>query len=166
MSDLRAVLSDSRAVSTTLGYVLSLAIATLLITGLIIAGGGYVDAQREQVIRDELTVVGQQLAADVERADRLVRAGEAPLTVRVNKTFSDRVTGSNYRVSFDPAASAIVLETNRPFIAREFPADEVLGEEMVVVDGDFEPERRSEQGDCQLAGAVVIGIRPPVEPAR
>jgi hypothetical protein len=35
-----------------------------------------------------------------------------------------------------------------------------------VVDGDFEPERRSEQGDCQLAGAVVIGIRPPVEPAR
>jgi len=117
MSDLRAVLSDSRAVSTTLGYVLSLAIATLLITGLIIAGGGYVDTQREQVIRDELTVVGQQLAADVERADRLVRAGEAPLTVRVNKTFSDRVTGSSYRVSFDPSASAIVLETNRPAVS-------------------------------------------------
>lgn len=109
-------MSDVRAVSTTLSYVLSLAIATILITGLIIAGGGYVDTQREQVIRDELTVVGQQLAADIERADRLVRAGDPdePMTVTVNRTFSNRVTGTSYRLALEPRNGTLLLNTTRP----------------------------------------------------
>lgn len=108
-------MSDTRAVSTTLAYVLSLAIATLLITGLIIAGGSYVDTQREQVIRDELTVVGQQLAADIERADRLVRAGTAgSTTVRTNRTFSNRVTGESYRLTLVPSEQTLVLNTTTP----------------------------------------------------
>jgi hypothetical protein len=37
---------------------------------------------------------------------------------------------------------------------------------MIVVDGDFEAERRGEQGNRQLAGAVVVGVGAPVEPAR
>ena len=109
-------MSDGRAVSTTLSYVLALAIATILITGLIIAGGSYVDTQREQVIRDELTVVGQQLAADVERADRLVRAGDPdePMTVTVNRTFSNRVTGTSYRLALEPGNGTLLLNTTRP----------------------------------------------------
>jgi len=98
----------SRAVSTTLGYVLTLAISTLLITGLIAAGGSYIETEREQVITDELTVIGQQLASDVERTDRLVRAadGSSP-TVQLNKTFSDQVTGTSYRISL--GSSEVVL---------------------------------------------------------
>lgn len=109
-------MSDVRAVSTTLGYVLALAIATVLITGLIIAGGDYVETQREQVIRDELSVVGQQLAADLERADRLVRAADtdSSVTVRFNKTFSNTVTGSSYEISLDPSQSVVVLTSSRP----------------------------------------------------
>ena len=109
-------MSDTRAVSTTLSYVLTLAIATLLITGLIIAGGSYVDTQREQVIRDELTVVGQQLAADVERVDRLVRASDTDnsVTVAVNRTFSNRVTGESYRLTLVPSDQAFVLNTTSP----------------------------------------------------
>jgi len=107
-------MSDVRAVSTTLSYVLTLAIATLLITGLIIAGGSYVDTQREQVIRDELTVVGQQLASDVQRADRLVRAGNGSTTVSMNRTFSNRVTGEPYRVSLNPSNRTLVLNTTTP----------------------------------------------------
>jgi hypothetical protein len=112
-------MSDTRAVSTTLSYVLALAIATLLVTGLIIAGGGYVDSQREQVVRDELTVVGQQLAADVERADRLVRAGDtdSSMTVTVNQTFSNRVTGTNYRMRLVPSEQELVLNTTRPDVS-------------------------------------------------
>ncbi|MDS0259173.1 hypothetical protein NDI56_07180 [Haloarcula sp. S1CR25-12] len=112
-------MSETRAVSTTLGYVLSLAIATLLITGLIIAGGSYVETQRDQVIRDELTVVGQQLAADIERADRLVRAGDtdSPVVVSVNQTFSNSVTGSTYTVGLDQSRSSVVLNTSRPEVS-------------------------------------------------
>jgi len=106
----------TRAVSTTLSYVLTLAIATILITGLIIAGGGYVDSQRQQVIRDELTVVGQQLAADIERADRLVRAGDnrTNMKVRVNQSFSNTVTGAPYEITLDASQSELILNTSRP----------------------------------------------------
>ena len=109
-------MSDSRAVSTTLSYVLSLAIATILITGLIIAGGNYLDTQRKQVIRDELTVVGQQLVADIERADRLVRAGDTDnsMTVVVNQTFSNSVTGESYQLTIDPTDKTLVLNTTTP----------------------------------------------------
>lgn len=107
-------MSDARAVSTTLSYVLSLAIATVLITGIIVAGGSYVDSQREQVIRDELTVTGQQIASDIERADRLVRAADTDgdVTVRTNQSFSNSVTGAPYRVTLDD--EAVVLNTTDP----------------------------------------------------
>jgi len=106
----------NRAVSTTLSYVLTLAIATLLITGLIIAGGGYIDTQREQVIRDELTVVGQQVAADVERVDRLARAGDGASTVSLNKTVSNSVTGAKYELRLNPDDSTLVLTSSSPEI--------------------------------------------------
>lgn len=111
-------MSRTRAVSTTLGYVLTLGIAAILITGLIAAGGTYVQDEREQVIRDELTVIGQQLAADVERTDRLARAGdeESSVTVRLNQSFSDRVTGTSYRISLDRSEQAVVLSSVDPNI--------------------------------------------------
>ncbi len=111
-------MSDARAVSTTLSYVLALAIATLLITGLITAGGTYVDNQREQVIRDELRVVGQQIAADVERADRLVRAGDSNNpTVTLNQTFSNRVTGASYEITLVKSDQTLVVNTTQPDVS-------------------------------------------------
>jgi len=146
-------MSDSRAVSTTLGYVLALAIATLLVTGLIIAGGSYVDSQREQVVRDELTVVGQQLAADIERADRLVRAGDPgpsnAVTVRVNQTFSNSVTGANYRVTLEPSEQELVLNTTRPEVGIRIglTTETDLGESTV---GGGTVQIRYDQGDDHL----------------
>lgn len=111
-------MSDTRAVSTTLSYVLTLGIAALLVTGLITAGGNYVGTEREQVIRDELTVIGQQLAADVERADRLVRAGEASsVTLRINQSFSDSVTGTTYRINLENSPDRVVVESTDPEIS-------------------------------------------------
>lgn len=90
----------NRAVSTTLSYTLTLSIAALLITGLLVAGTDYVNDRREQVIRAELTIVGHQVASDLSRADRLVRAGQSP-TVRMNQTFPDRVSGSGYDITVE-----------------------------------------------------------------
>lgn len=111
--------NDDRAVSTALGYVLTLSIATLLVTGLLVAGSGFVDDRREQVVRDELTVIGQQVSADLARADRLVGAADssgASLTVAVNKTYPDRVTGSAYQVELDPSNDRLVLSSDSPEI--------------------------------------------------
>lgn len=87
-----------RAVSTNVGYALTLGIATILITGLVVGGGSFLDKQREQTVEKELTVIGQQLAADISAADRLARTDDAS-TVRIRRDLPDRVVGGAYSVT-------------------------------------------------------------------
>lgn len=89
---------DERGVSSTLSYVMSLAIAAILVTGLLLAGGTFVDDRRDEVVRNELHVIGQQVSADVERTDRLVRAGEGSTEAAIIREFPDSVAGVNYRL--------------------------------------------------------------------
>ncbi|CCQ36417.1 probable secreted glycoprotein [Natronomonas moolapensis 8.8.11] len=67
--------SDDRGVSVAVGYVLGLGIATLLFSVLLIGGSGMIENQTQTVTYDQLSVTGQQLAADLSGVDRLVRAG-------------------------------------------------------------------------------------------
>jgi len=107
----------NRAVSTTLSYTLSLAIASILVSGLLIAGGNFVESRQEQVIRDELEVIGQQVASDIARVDRLVVAADDDPTVNLDHTFPARVSGTGYRVSVDPAADELTLESTAPEVS-------------------------------------------------
>ncbi|EMA16277.1 DUF7266 family protein [Haloarcula marismortui] len=107
----------NRAVSTTLSYTLSLAIASILVSGLLIAGGNFVESRQEQVIRDELEVIGQQVASDIARVDRLVVAADDDPTVNLDHTFPARVSGTGYRVSIDPAADELTLESTAPEVS-------------------------------------------------
>lgn len=86
-----------RAVSTTLGYVLTLGITMLLLTGLVAAAGTYVETQREQVIRSELTVIGEQLSADLAAIDRLARTWGTDREV-VTRQLPAEVAGTSYTV--------------------------------------------------------------------
>jgi hypothetical protein len=88
---------DNRAVSTTIGYVLTLGISTLLITGLLIAGGSFLEDHRDETTRTELTVVGQQIAGLVTSADGLAKSSTVG---RFNTTRSlpSSVSGSSYVV--------------------------------------------------------------------
>ncbi|WP_254271726.1 DUF7266 family protein [Haloarcula marina] len=129
---------SSRAVSTTLSYTLSLTIATILVSGLLIAGTGFVDGQREQVIRDELTVIGEQLAADVTRVDRLVTAADSTgsdLDVHLNQTFPERVTGSEYRVTLDSGNDRLRLRSVDPEVTVDIPLRHTTGLGDSTADG-------------------------------
>jgi len=90
----------SRGTSITLNYVLVLGISAILVTGLIIAGGSFVEDQREAVIEGELRIVGNHVAGNLEQVDRYVNASESgnPATAHVNQTFQQEVTGSTYQV--------------------------------------------------------------------
>lgn len=77
MSRLSRFRRDRRGVSVTVGYVLMLAVAGLLLGVLITAGGGLLEGQSEQVVDDELTVIGSQLAANIHEADRLAQVAHA-----------------------------------------------------------------------------------------
>lgn len=89
---------DDRAVSTAVGYVLTLATTALLVSGLLIAAGGLVDDQRERAARTELGVYGQRIAAGVADADRLAATTDASGTARVRVPLPERAAGGGYAV--------------------------------------------------------------------
>ena len=92
---------DERAVSITLNYVLAIAISAVLVTGLLIAGGNFVGDQQESVVRNELSVVGQRLAADLERVDRMVAAGDDVDAARINRALPTAAVGERYDIELD-----------------------------------------------------------------
>jgi len=100
-------MSERRAQSTALDYVLTLGIAAVLIATLISTGGTFVADQRETSARGELRVVGQQVASDLATADRLVRsAADSDPTVQLDRGLPERVAGSNYVIELSASAPA------------------------------------------------------------
>ncbi|MFB6135603.1 MAG: hypothetical protein ABEJ04_02490 [Halobacteriaceae archaeon] len=88
---------DERAASVTVGYVVSLAVVALVVSALLVATGTFVQGKREQVVRTELRVVGEQVASDLAAADRLAETG-ATADARVRSTLPESVAGLTYRV--------------------------------------------------------------------
>jgi hypothetical protein len=97
----RTASRDDRAVSITVNYVIVLGITAVLISGLLIGAGGYVQDQRTNVVREELTVIAEQLAAGIDDADRLSRAEARSRSVRVGVSLPARVAGESYRIAVD-----------------------------------------------------------------
>ena len=113
----RGRVTGERGVSPVFGYVLTLGISTLLVSGLLIAASGFVDTQREQTTESELQVIGQQVSADIAAADRLHRTDGATNVV-IERDLPNSVVGSQYTVfvrSDDgPTDTYLRLRTVRP----------------------------------------------------
>lgn len=103
-------MTDERAVSVTVGYALNLAIATVLIAGLMTVTGDVVEDRRDGAIRAELSVVGNRVVADLMSADRMARAGTDP-EVRIETALPGRVAGSSYSIAINatPADPHVTL---------------------------------------------------------
>ena len=104
-----------RAVTVTLNYVLVLGISATVVAGLLFAGGTFVEDQRERVIEDELTVIGNHIASNVEQVDRLVQASHGtPDRVVINQSFQRTVSGTSYSVELQENPDQVVLGANSP----------------------------------------------------
>ena len=102
-----------RGQSSTIGYVLSIAVATLLIVSLVAGVGTFVEGRQERAIRDQLTVIGERMATQLTAADTLAaREG----TVYVEPGIPDRAVGMNYRVRLDASGEQLVLSTTNPAV--------------------------------------------------
>lgn len=111
-----------RGVSITLNYVLVLGISATLVAGLLVAGGTFVEDQRERVIEDEMNVVGNHIAGDIEQVDRMVQVGATePSQVRINQTFQRTVSGTTYNVELESSPDQVVLTSNSPSVTVEIP---------------------------------------------
>lgn len=127
-----------RAVSVTVNYVLTLTITALLLSGLIVSAGGLIESQSERAIQAELDVLGQQLAADIEGADRLVMVAEGEdAEVMVATALPTRVAGSGYGITV--GASELELRTTDPEVSVTVPfTTDALVEERTIQGGDVQ----------------------------
>ena len=91
--------------------------ASLAITGLFLAAGDFVTDQREEVVRTELGVVGEQLAGEVLAADRLVQSGDTG-TLALEASLPEDIAGSSYTVAAadTPTGQWLNLSTQDPDI--------------------------------------------------
>lgn len=145
---------DERGVSTTLGYILNLTVATLAITGLLVASGGFVDDQRQQTVRSELRVIGQQLGGDLVAVDELAATADAGDTIRIERQLPQDVSGRSYTITVVPNGGDPYLQLSatgsdvnvRVELTLESPVAEssVSGGQIVIhyvdADGDSTPE--------------------------
>ena len=85
--------ADNRGMETVVSHVLSIAITTLLIIGLIATATGFLDGQRDEATRSELATISERLASDLMSADRLGRSGDE---VELRTSLPGRVAGTTY----------------------------------------------------------------------
>lgn len=135
----RTLAADDRAVSTMLSYILTLSITAILISGLLLTGGNVVETQQERTAQSELRVIGQQVAADLNAADRLADATDAGQAA-VSREYPDRVVGTTYTIAVDGSAGEVLLEADRfgvrvtvPFVTETPVADATVSGGDVVV---------------------------------
>ncbi|ELZ29198.1 hypothetical protein C475_03239 [Halosimplex carlsbadense 2-9-1] len=93
---------DDRGVSTAVSYVLIVAIALLLTTGLILGTEALIQNERQETVRQQLEVVGQQLSSTVMTVDRFNETDSVPEQAAVTRQFPTRVAGSQYQVGVLP----------------------------------------------------------------
>lgn len=115
--------ASERAVSTVVGYSIGLGVVTLLITGLLVGVGGFIQDQREATTRTELRVIGQQLAADVRVTDTLVRtAGGSPGAVSYRQDLPETTAGGGYTVAVNQSGcECLVLLSEDPDVRVRVP---------------------------------------------
>lgn len=96
---------DDRGVSTVVGYVLVLGIIALLTSTIFVSFGPYVTDQQHDVVYSTLAVIGQDIAGDVESADRLAVAAGENGTVSFRTRLPRRVGGNRYEIQVERKGS-------------------------------------------------------------
>lgn len=138
-------MTDHRAVSAVLSYMLTLMVIALLTAGLFTTAGTILENQQERALRSELTVIGNRIAAGITAVDQLAAAagttGDAELTANLPK----RVVDNPYRIEISPLPGTtqgyrIVVSTEDPSVfvevrvrtATDVVAGSTAGGDMII----------------------------------
>ncbi len=101
---------NDRAVSTAVGHVLAIGITTLLISGLLMAGGDFLASEQELSMEESLRVEGAELAAEITVVDTTVQETGTEGTVQnvtVVVGHPKQIVGSSYTIELSPSGDCI-----------------------------------------------------------
>jgi FlaG/FlaF family flagellin (archaellin) len=88
---------DDRAVSVTVTHVLTIAITTILIAGLLTAATGLLDSEQNRAGNREMRSVGETLATELVTVSETAQDQGAE-TARLETTQPDAVVGDGYKI--------------------------------------------------------------------
>lgn len=106
--------SADRAVSSVLTYALMLGVVAVLLSALTTGFAPLVGNQQSTAVQSTLEVVGNDVAGDLETADRLAAGAGGNVTVRVRTRLPDRVGGSGYEIDLRTAGGAYEVVLRSP----------------------------------------------------
>ena len=89
---------NDRGVSTVVSYVLVLGIVALLASTLITGFAPFVTTQQQETVHATLEVFGNDVAGNIDSADRLVTEAGENGTVELRTRLPDRVGGNAYEI--------------------------------------------------------------------
>lgn len=92
---------SDRAVSTVVSYVLVLGIVAILLSALTVSFVPLVANQQGSAVHTTLKVLGNDVAGDVETADRLTAAAGDDGEVVLRTRLPDRIEGSTYEIEIE-----------------------------------------------------------------
>lgn len=85
---------DDRGVSIALTHALTLAITTILVGGLLLSSGPFLEAQEQRVSQDQLSEIGSNVATQVATLDRLADSGD-DVTTTVTVQYPNRIVDTH-----------------------------------------------------------------------
>lgn len=137
----RSFVRDDRAVSKQIGYVLSITVITLLMTGLIVSTASLVEDNTDRSTEAELEVVADRLAAQVMAADRLVEKDDGTAEAYMDANVPNHAGDGQYAVSVDGESDGIRVESTSRDISTTVPiqvenevvVDRVVSNDLVIV---------------------------------
>lgn len=90
-------MTEERAVSIAVTHALTLAITTVLISGLLIGAGNVLSAQEKQVAQSQFDEIGGDLTSQLNSLDRLNETGDN-ITVTVQPRYPNLVAGQTWNL--------------------------------------------------------------------
>lgn len=107
---------DDRSVSAVISYVIVIGVIAILTATIVTSFAPLVTNQQADSVRATLDVIGQDIAGDIESADRLVARTGGNGTVELRTELPDRVGGNRYSVAFEESGNEteIRLRTTDP----------------------------------------------------
>lgn len=103
--------TDTRGVSIAVTHVLTLAITTVVISGLLIGAGSMLDTERERGADVSLEIVGERVASQLASVDRMATSTNTT-SVSIEVTHPAFVSGSRYHITIPPNCESPVIGQN------------------------------------------------------
>lgn len=91
-------MTDDRGVTMPINYLLVIGVMALLSTGLLMTTSSYVENQQDQTIRSELEVIGNTLAGELAKIDRLAQRTGTTGEIEMEVKIPSQVAGSHYQI--------------------------------------------------------------------